>query len=54
MIYFFRGMCCSFNMEKAEEIFEESKYTKILNKMQVLDASNSYSNSTVPKWFDTK
>ena len=29
-----RGMCCSFNMEKAERIFQKSKYTEVISKYQ--------------------
>ena len=29
-----RGMCCSFNMEKANKIFQKSKYTELLNEAQ--------------------
>ena len=32
-----RGMCCSFNMEKAEEIFKESQYGDMINGMQIQD-----------------
>ena len=29
-----RGMCCSFNMEKANKIFQKSKYTELLDEAQ--------------------
>ena len=29
-----RGMCCSFNMEKAENIFQKSKYTELISQAQ--------------------
>ena len=35
-----RGMCCTFNMENAENIFQESSYTKLVQSMQTLDESN--------------
>ena len=33
-----RGMCCTFNMEKAEEIFQASKYATMVSRMQRKDA----------------
>lgn len=35
-----RGMCCSFNMERAEEIFKKSKYADAVEKMQEKDHQN--------------
>ena len=35
-----RGMCCTFNMERAEKIFKESKYSQMVQKMQDTDAAN--------------
>ena len=32
-----RGMCCSFNMEKAEEVFQESQYGEMISSMQDQD-----------------
>ena len=37
-----RGMCCSFNMEKAEELFEKSKYADMVQTMQNQDMGNRY------------
>ena len=37
-----RGMCCSFNMEKAEEIFQKSTYSALVQDMQSFDESNRY------------
>ena len=37
-----RGMCCSFNMEKAEELFEKSKYAEMVQTMQDQDMGNRY------------
>ena len=41
-----RGMCCSFNMEKAENIFQKSKYTELINEAQrdALDNRQVYIN----------
>ena len=35
-----RGMCCSFNMEKAEELFEKSNYADMVQTMQDQDMGN--------------
>ena len=37
-----RGMCCTFNMKKAEEIFRNLKYSELVQSMQDLDDSNRY------------
>ena len=36
-----QGMCCSFNMKKAEEMFKESQYQKLIQKMQNEDFDQS-------------
>ena len=36
-----QGMCCSFNMKKAEEMFKESQYQKLIQKMQSEDFKQS-------------
>lgn len=47
-----RGMCCSFNMLKAEEMFRESKYRESVARFTKRDKDMSFQNSTVPEWFD--
>ena len=37
-----RGMCCTFNMEKAEEIFINSTYSNLVKTMHEQDLSNRY------------
>ena len=37
-----RGMCCTFNMKKAEEIFQNLKYSELVESMQSLDDTNRY------------
>ena len=37
-----RGMCCSFNMEKAEEIFKTSDYANLVKNMHKQDIRNRY------------
>ena len=34
-----QGMCCSFNMPAAEEIYVESEYTRIIAELQNLNRS---------------
>jgi hypothetical protein len=46
-----RGMCCSFNMEKADKMFRQSKYTEMMNKLMDRDRSKSFEDSTVPSWY---
>ena len=45
-----RGMCCSFNMQKAEEMFRESKYKQFITKLERRDKDMSFENSTIPEW----
>ena len=35
------GMCCAFNMKKAEEIFEENQYRKSMTGMQMKEFKES-------------
>ena len=35
-----RGMCCAFNMEKAEEIYRDTKYSNALDNFQTSDLQN--------------
>ena len=37
-----QGMCCSFNMKKANEMFQASQYQEILDNMQSLDKNQSF------------
>ena len=39
-----RGMCCSFNMEKAENIFQKSTYSDLVQDMQEFDQLHRYIN----------
>ena len=49
-----RGMCCSFNMKAADEIFQGNTYPLLVKSMQDYDKANSYSNSTLPTDFAEK
>ncbi len=46
-----RGMCCSFNMKAANDIFFESTYTTILKNLQEWNKNHSLSNSSLPTEF---
>ena len=35
------GMCCSFNMAAAEEIYVESEYTQIISELQNIGHSKA-------------
>ena len=35
-----RGMCCAFNIEKAENIFHKSNYAKVLHERHNSDSEN--------------
>ena len=46
-----RGMCCSFNMEKAESILKESKYTDAISMVQEEEKERGFENSEIPGWY---
>ena len=46
-----RGMCCTFNMEKAENIFRKSRYASALSAMQEQDRSLGFEDDTLPEWY---
>ena len=46
-----RGMCCSFNMKQAEEMFKASRYQELMMTMTDQDKDMSYEDSTVPDWY---
>ncbi len=43
-----KGMCCSFNMKAANEIFRGISYPAVVKNLQEWDKNNSFSNSTLP------
>ena len=49
-----KGMCCSFNMKAAEQIFQSGTYPKLLKQMQDSDRNNSIDDSTIPKNYRDK
>ena len=48
-----RGMCCTFNKQKADEMFENSRYTEQLHRLSSQDKNKSFTNSTLPEWLRT-
>jgi hypothetical protein len=47
------GMCCSFNMKAADEIFKGEKYPQLVKSLQEWDNDHSIGNSTIPDDFAT-
>ena len=45
------GMCCSFNMQNAENSFRKSKYTDAISARQMQDAKDAYEPYKIPKWY---
>ena len=45
-----RGMCCSFNKEKADEMFREGKYQEHLINMRSQDEMHAMDDSKLPEW----
>ena len=48
-----QGMCCSFNKEKAEEMFMEGRYKEHLINMISQDENQAMGDSQLPKWLDS-
>ena len=46
-----RGMCCSFNMEAADNIFKGDAFPQLIKNLQEYDKNASFSDSTIPKYF---
>ena len=46
-----QGMCCSFNMQSAEEIFKKSDYTKMVMDKQEENNFLSLTDFTPPSWY---
>jgi hypothetical protein len=51
-----QGLCCSFNMKAAEEIFSGDSYLsnlsypKLLTELQSFDNDHAFVNSSLPRW----
>ena len=44
-----RGMCCSFNMKAADEIFADSEFSASVKQLQTEDLALSFDNTTLPE-----
>ena len=49
-----QGMCCSFNMEKADQILKESKYTEAISERQSEDSELAFETKDLPTWYVEK
>ena len=47
-----RGMCCSFNIKAAEDIFSESQFSALVKQLQADDYNTSFENSILPDWYN--
>ena len=46
------GMCCTFNIEKAENIYRQSKFSHLTSTLQISDKEASfYDELELPDWF---
>ena len=45
-----QGMCCSFNKQKAEEMYVEGRYQEHVIKMTEQDAKQARDGSRLPEW----
>ena len=45
-----QGMCCSFNKQKAEEMYIKGRYQEHVTKMTEQDAMQAKAGSRLPKW----
>jgi hypothetical protein len=46
-----RGMCCAFNMDPLNEIFNGQLYVNLALEMQNSDRQASFMDTTLPEWF---
>ena len=46
-----QGMCCSFNMKAADEIFQQETYSKLVMDSQNSDKRSAFEDYNLPKWF---
>ena len=46
-----KGMCCSFNMKSAEDIFSGKSFPSLIKSLQETDNSNSFEESELPNYF---
>lgn len=46
-----QGMCCSFNKQKADEMFRANRYQEEIIRLTEQDKRKSRDDSTVPDWY---
>ena len=46
-----RGMCCSFNKQKADMMFKSNRYQDQIMKMTEQDKKMSFEDSAIPDWY---
>jgi hypothetical protein len=49
-----KGICCSFNRDKADKIYVESTFTKIILELQQIDKLKTPTRGEVPNWYANK
>ena len=49
-----KGLCCAFNMEKAENILKDSKYREAISLRQLEDLNNGFEIGELPHWYSEK
>ena len=45
-----QGMCCTFNIQATEDIFQGKYFAQMVEEHQTEDKQNSFENSTPPEW----
>ena len=48
-----RGMCCTFNKQRADEMFRANRYQEQISRMTKQDKDHSFEDSTIPDWLET-
>jgi len=46
-----QGMCCSFNMKAADDIYHAGPYSKTITKLQNADAAGAFADTNPPDWY---
>ena len=45
------GVCCSFNLKAAEDIYKGERYTHLVKNLQGFEKQHSLFNSSLPDWY---
>ena len=45
------GICCAFNMKKADQIFVKSRYTDVINQLQEEDQVMAFKSNISAQWY---